>query len=410
MSIESNETIVAEQESSPLDSTVDSGVSGEDSIYDGKNYKVSTTANDFNVSTIFSYFKAGTFEIPPFQRNYVWDIRKASKLIESLILGLPIPQVFLWQKERSKLAIIDGQQRLTSIYFFLSGRFPKINKVAELRKIMDGNAKLADTILQDDAYFTDFKLTFSRGYESPYAGQKYTTLDEDVKGELDLRPLRSITVKQEDPKNNDSMYEIFNRLNTGGINLKPQEIRMSLNHSSFFEMLWTLNENEIWRKLLKTNDFDKHAQDVELLTRAFAMLLYSERYSSNSMIQFLNHFSEAINPKTNQNLLDARKMSKTYSDDTLKEMFVGFLTHCNKIGLESFSENGKFIFPLFESCFYAAFIRKASEDDNAGMVEFTADQVRQILNTPEFVDSRKKATNNTTNVKARLDAAKKIIF
>ena len=298
-----SETIELDSEEiSEILNAVDVGSAEEEPIYNGGGYKVSTTANDFNVSTIYSYFQAGKFEIPPFQRNYVWDIRKASKLIESLIIGLPIPQVFLWQKERSRLAIIDGQQRMTSIYFFLSGRFPRVNKVAEIRKLMGGTARLSDALLGNDELFVDFKLTFNRGYQSPYAGKKYSTLEEDIKGDLDLRPLRSITVKQDDPQNNDSMYEIFNRLNTGGINLKAQEIRMSLNHSPFFDMLWELNEDSIWRKLLGNKDFDRHAQDIELLTRAFAMLLYYKNYSANSMVQFLNNFSEAINPDTNKKL------------------------------------------------------------------------------------------------------------
>ena len=63
--------------------------------------------------------------MPAFQRNYVWDRKRASRFIESLILGLPVPQIFLYQMDRNKYSVIDGQQRLLTIYFFVKQRFSK---------------------------------------------------------------------------------------------------------------------------------------------------------------------------------------------------------------------------------------------------------------------------------------------
>ena len=82
-------------------------------------YDITAAPNDFNVLTIHSFLESGAVRIPGFQRNYVWDINRASKLIESLILGLPVPQVFLYEVERNKFLVIDGQQRLMSIYYFI---------------------------------------------------------------------------------------------------------------------------------------------------------------------------------------------------------------------------------------------------------------------------------------------------
>ena len=65
-------------------------------------YDLTATPNDFNVLTIQSFIESGAVKIPGFQRNYVWDIKRASKLIESLILGLPVPQVFLYEESRNK--------------------------------------------------------------------------------------------------------------------------------------------------------------------------------------------------------------------------------------------------------------------------------------------------------------------
>src|SRR6266436_9534638 len=73
-------------------------------------YDLTATPNDFNILTIFSFIQSGAVKIPGFQRNFVWDQRRASKLVESLIIGLPVPQVFLYEESRNKFLVIDGQQ------------------------------------------------------------------------------------------------------------------------------------------------------------------------------------------------------------------------------------------------------------------------------------------------------------
>src|SRR5690242_15277602 len=89
-----------------------------------REYDISASPNDFNVLTIMSFLESGRVKIPAFQRNYVWDVKKASKLIESIIIGLPIPQIFLFEESRNNFLVIDGQQRLMSIYYFIKRRFP----------------------------------------------------------------------------------------------------------------------------------------------------------------------------------------------------------------------------------------------------------------------------------------------
>ncbi len=71
-------------------------------------YDITAAPNDFNILTIFNFLESGAVRIPGFQRNYVWDLGRASKLIESLILGLPVPQVFLYEVERNSFLVIDG--------------------------------------------------------------------------------------------------------------------------------------------------------------------------------------------------------------------------------------------------------------------------------------------------------------
>jgi uncharacterized protein with ParB-like and HNH nuclease domain len=121
-------------------------------------YDITATPNDFNVSTLFNFIESGAVVIPGFQRHFVWDIKRASKLIESLILGLPVPQLFLYEEARNRFLVIDGQQRLMPIYYFIKQRFPRNEARIELRRIFEEHGKMPDEVLHDDKYFMNFRL------------------------------------------------------------------------------------------------------------------------------------------------------------------------------------------------------------------------------------------------------------
>jgi uncharacterized protein with ParB-like and HNH nuclease domain len=187
-------------------------------------YDITASPNDFNVLTIYNFLEAGSVRIPGFQRNFVWDLGRASKLIESLLLGLPVPQIFLYEAGRNEFLVIDGQQRLMSIYYFVKQRFPRKEKRAELRAVFDDQGKIPDPVLENSEYFEDFRLKLPESLPSRpnrFKGLTYSTLS-NYKTQFDLRTIRNVIIKQNSPQDDDSsMYEVFNRLNTGGINLKP---------------------------------------------------------------------------------------------------------------------------------------------------------------------------------------------
>jgi hypothetical protein len=114
------------------------------------------------------------------------------------------------------------------------------------------------------------------------------------------------------------MYEVFNRLNTGGINLRPQEIRTSMYHSRFYDMLYRANSNVTWRKIVGNPDPDLHMKDIEVLLRGLAMLIDGDNYAP-SMVKFLNQFSRKS------------RMCGEEDNNYLYDLLISFFNACAKL-------------------------------------------------------------------------------
>jgi uncharacterized protein with ParB-like and HNH nuclease domain len=371
----------------------------DDIGYSFKEYDVTSTPNDFNTKTIIDFIESGLFKIPGFQRNYIWDLKRASKLIESIIIGLPIPQVFLYEESKNSYLVIDGQQRLLTLYFFFKKRFPKTEKRFELRQIFDDNGKFPDEILHNDDYFEDFKLKLNevaQPEKNKLHGISYPTLGE-FKTSFDLRTVRNIMIKQNFPTDDDSaMFEIFNRLNSGGVVLKPQEIRTSLYHSKFYNHLYKINLNTNWRTLLNKPEPDIHMKDVEILLRGFAMLLASEDYRP-SMTRFLNQFS---------------KKSRTFKPESLpyfQQLFELFCDTVIALNPKIFvSKSGKFSITVFESIF-VALCAEAAKTESLNIKSTTNETIEELKLNVDFIKASQDNTAGKSNLEARLRIAKEII-
>ncbi len=361
-------------------------------------YDITAAPNDFNILTIFNFLESGSVRIPGFQRNFVWDLGRASKLIESLILGLPVPQIFLYETERNRFLVIDGQQRLMSVYYFIKQRFPTKEKRAELRTIFDEQGKIPDEIVHDDRYFENFRLKLSEtipSHPNRFKGLSYATLG-DYKTSFELRTIRNIIIKQNAPKDDDSsMYEVFNRLNTGGINLKPQEIRTSMYHSPFYELLYRLNARPAWRRLLPVPEPDLHMKDVEILLRGFALLIDNANYAP-SMVKFLNQFSRKC------------KQHRDEQNKFLSDLFDSFLAASATLPKDVFLRNGRFNVALYESVFVAACEDGFSKKRTLSGA-LAAETVKQLESDDTFKGATIEGTTQTKNVVSRLDRARAIV-
>jgi len=359
-------------------------------------YDITASPNDFNVLTIYNFLEAGSVRIPGFQRNYVWDLGRASKLIESLLLGLPVPQIFLYESGRNQFLVIDGQQRLMSIYYFVKQRFPKKEKRGELRAIFDEHGIIPKEILEDDVYFDNFRLKLPESsVERPnrFKGLAYAVLG-NYKTQFDLRTIRNVIIKQNSPQDDDSsMYEVFNRLNTGGINLKPQEIRMSLYHSSFYDMLYRANTNTAWRKIVAKAEPDLHMKDVEVLLRGLALLIDGANYAP-SMLRFLNQFSRKNRANTEK--------QNAYLNGLLQSFFEA----CKSLPRDAFlnKKNRRFNVALYEAAF-SAVCAKPFREGRLVAKPVVAGQLQKLENDEQFVSAATVSTTQTRNVKVRLERA-----
>lgn len=368
----------------------------EDQDVELTEYDISSNPNDFNVVTLNSYIESDAIKIPGFQRNYVWDIKRASRWIESLLLGLPVPQLFLYEASRNSFLVIDGQQRLMTIYYFLHGRFPKPAARSTIRTLFDKHGKIPDEVFADNDLFQDFKLRLennSDNRKSRFHGLTYAGLEE-YRTTLDLRTVRSIMIKQNRPEDGDSsVFEIFNRLNTGGTNLKPQEIRACMFHSDFYIMLARINCIDQWRRFFGKQEPDLHMRDIEIILRAFAILEEGSRYST-TMSRFLNEYSrKSRNNEPKRNAY-------------LEGLFSSFIEHCDELNDDAFlsKKTNKFNVALFEAVFYAVCSAPLAEESFVKK-PVNGDALRTLEVDDQFVEASSARTTNSSNVKKRLERA-----
>jgi len=264
MTIEADQ-VQHEEVDDEYDLSLSENIEDEASLEDvgTKHFSITSYGADYTVDSLVKRMQAGAFIIPEFQRKFVWSQRHASKFIESLLMGLPVPGIFLYKDAvTNKHLVIDGQQRLTSLRAFYEGVF--------------GDRK--------------FKLT---GVRQPWVDKTYADLDPSDQLKLDDSIVHATIFQQEHPKDVlDSIYFVFERINSGGIRLSPQEIRNCVSHGPFLDLIKELNRNEDWRAIY--GPISRRLKDQELILRFLALFKRSSEYA-RPLSGFLNAFTEDYN-------------------------------------------------------------------------------------------------------------------
>ena len=295
------------------------------------NYAITSYGADYPVDGLVKRIRKGDIYIPEFQRGFVWDIKTASRFIESLLIGLPVPGIFLSKDQESKLIVIDGQQRLRTIQYFYDGKIPIHSDYDLEENTTDGKVFALKLDGNDNS---------SEESENKFNNKTYSTLSDEERRRLDDAIIPATIIKQDIPENDDSsIYQIFERLNTGGIKLTSQEIRACIYHGEFNKLLIELNKNSQWQDIFNgktTSNFrpDPRMKDQELILRFLALHCASIDYDGDNektityrkpMKSFLNEFM-----KQNRQINNIKK-----------EQIINIFNHSietihNSIGLRAF--------------------------------------------------------------------------
>lgn len=336
----------------------------DESLLDGpaaKKFSITSYGADYTVDSLVKRMKGAAFTIPDFQRRFVWSQSHASKFIESLLMGLPVPGIFLYKEAGTgKHLVIDGQQRLRTLESFYAGTF--------------GEKK--------------FRLI---GVREPWLNKTYNDLDTSDILKLDDSVVHATIFSQDHPADVlDSIYFVFERINSGGIRLSPQEIRNCISAGPFISMVKRLNEDGHWRRVFG-GPVNKRAKDEELIIRFLAMLDGRADYS-RPMAKFLNDYSARMNK------VPAADLAR------LSEVFL------ESIGLIDEAVNGRAFRPvrsLNAAVFDAVMVGVATriQQGPKPTPEEVASDYDRLLANDNFKKGWVRATADEENVKTRMREA-----
>lgn len=341
--------------------------------------EILTEQGDPEIDSLYRKWKEGDLNLQPeFQRGFVWDIVKASCLIESILLDIPLPVIYLSQEHNDIEYVIDGQQRLTSFFSFIDGTLPD-------PKLPHGK---------------DFRLT-KLNVLTELNGIRFRELTKDLQKKIKYAKVRTITFKKQSDA--ELKFEVFERLNTGSVQLNDQELRNCIYRGDYNLILKELSEDATFKEILGIKKPEKRMKDIELVLRFAAF--YNKGYQNYKppIKSFLNVEMEANRNITDNKAKSLRSGFKNsvelvkviFGSNAFKRYYAG--KGSNNLG---HWEKNKFNASLFDIVMDSlARIDKNKayqhlDDIRDGLIELmTSDQ--------EFINSIELSTSSSQAVKAR---------
>ncbi|GAA2064107.1 DUF262 domain-containing protein [Streptomyces albiaxialis] len=217
----------------------------------------------FIVPTFEPLAEAETEGYEGFQRGLVWKKKQMDRFVESILLGYPVPGIFLVELPSRRYLVLDGQQRMTTLHSFRHGKYP----------VKGGTRKFSLRYVGD-----------------AYKGLTYADLPSELRLLFDNTFIQATIVVPKGEAGKKAVYALFERINSGGTNLRPQQIRVALFAGEAVNFVRELNSNSDWRDL-----FGPHTRDLkdhELILRALALLetVWTDRIFKPPMAKFLNEY------------------------------------------------------------------------------------------------------------------------
>jgi 5-methylcytosine-specific restriction endonuclease McrA len=330
-------------------------------------HPVSSDSRDWTILSLQDKVNRGQLILQPeYQREYVWKLKPElpSRLIESLLLQIPIPPIYFGKVIGGHMEIIDGQQRLTTLLNFVANKFP-------LQKL--------------------------RGMNS-LNGKMFKDLPQQHQEKILDSPIRSIVIDA--AKNMELRYEIFERLNRGSMQLNEQEIRNCVSRGPFNDLLMELEKDPIWRKVKGGTDPEGRFKEREMILRFFAFANRLQQYTG-SLKRFLNEYMGPYAPKEPQDIKNHINLFK----QTVQNIYAVFGKESARLyEITPESNDGswdkKFSVTAFDMQAAALMNRSTAK------VQQASEQIRELfiytmLTDTELRDAISKRTGSTSQTRIR---------
>lgn len=329
--------------------------------------------SDWTVATIRDQIGKELDIDPDFQRRNVWTKIAKSRFIESLFLGIPIPQILLADDTSGRFSyiVLDGKQRLITIKEFFNNRF------------------------EDD---TEFRLSGLLTLKQ-YNKKNWNELRSDLSAKRIIEKTTIRTAVLKNWTHDKVLYEIFHRLNSGATKLSPMELRMVLKRGPFLKYInkWTELPQGI-HKLLKVTAPDTRMKDVELTIRHLAFNNQAVRYKGN-LKDFLDRTCDLYNQNFNQVELDNELAEFSKAISAGQNLF-GRNHFCRKWIQEKSQYDSRFnraIFDIQVSAFRNSEFRNWATANKVQVIK----QFHELCRNPEFVRSLETTTKSISATKKR---------
>lgn len=271
----------------------------DDFYSEGKILNVRSYGVSLSWRELILRYKEDALLKPELQRNYIWDKVEASWFVESLLLGLPVPSIFLAERDDAKFLIVDGYQRIMTVYDFVE------------RGIFGGDG-------------STFSLSNSEKIHSRWRKKTFNQLSDDEQRRILTRTVHAIIFSAGDPDakhgypdGDTSLYQIFERINTTGRSLTAQEIRNCIYQGEFNTLLINLNNYPSWQDGYWNGLANKRMSDIEYILRFFALSSKYIRIKTSGQIslkKFLNQYMDSDESKSPKILKEREKLFKETID------------------------------------------------------------------------------------------------
>lgn len=359
---------------------------------------IKTDSYPMSIGELAALYKDGDLDISPvYQRMFRWDMEQQSALIESILLQIPIPPIYVYQSEDGKWNLIDGQQRLSTILKFMG----------ILKKDMHD---VDDEETNEDLYERE---PLTRTKFLPALEGKYWEDDDPEKSLTDaqrryIKRSKILIIIIDKSSDSFAQYEMFQRLNTGGSHLSPQEIRNCLlvvKNEDVYRWFKTLSENEAFRNAVPISEKDADEQGyIELVVKYF-VLRYSEFEVSDSE-NYNNFITDEI-----LSLIDDKKIEREKDEDIFKRTFKLIFDTMGENAFKRYNpEKDTHCGPVLVGA-YEAIVPGVSEnieyyEKNHEMLKKCIDD---IYTSKEYNDATKRGVRPVARIKKLAIASRKLL-